>query len=246
MCSSKRKRERIPSLNLENVLYSTNDDDGAVNLSTLLKLHTTLASTDLRDVMNGNVIPEDLVLLWTVSRIGFLNTVLLMNCISQVPQAMLTHRRKCILEEFNRLTNNSLDNAETYIDFMLSYCPNAISQNNDLNPTMKRYALRMFLIDFTYISCRFMVPPTTSCINCAKKLSLHHDPVKVKCFTLTGLEKATKLSLRCRNCKLNYNYSQYGNIEHGYHYYSEQREFVEASDIVYIGRGLCSLFTSFA
>lgn len=43
-------------------------------------------------------------------------------------------------------------------------------------------------------------PPTTLSIDCARKLSLHHDPIKVKCFILTGLEKAMKLSLRCRNC----------------------------------------------
>lgn len=139
MSSSKRKRERIPSLSLENVLCSVSDGN-AVNLSTLLKLQTTLASTDLGDVVKSDGIPEDLVILWTVSKIGFLNTVLLKKCISQVPKAMLTHRRSCILEEFNRLTNNSLDNAEKYIDFMLSYCPNTISQSNDLNPTMQRYA----------------------------------------------------------------------------------------------------------
>ena len=73
MSSSKRKWERIPSLNLENVLHSMNDD--GVNLRTLVELQTTLANTDLRDVVKRDVIPEDLVLLWTVSKIGFLNTV---------------------------------------------------------------------------------------------------------------------------------------------------------------------------
>lgn len=162
---------------------------------------------------------------------------------------MITHRRKCILQEFNRLTNNGLDNVETYIDMILSCCPNVISQN-DVNPTMQRYASKSFLIDFTLIGIfhvhRFLVPPTTTCNNCSKNLSLHHDPVNVKCFTLTGLEKTVKLSLRCRSCKLNYNYSQYGNMKLGYHYYNEQRDFVEASDVAYIDRDLCCLFTSFA
>ena len=137
MSNSKRKRERIPSLSLDKVLDSAKDNS-AVDSSTLIKFHTALASTDLREVVKNDGIPEDLVLLWAVSKIGFLNTVLLRKCITRVPKAMLTHRRKYILEEFNRLTNNSLDNAEMYIDLMLSYCPNAICQKNDLEPTMQR------------------------------------------------------------------------------------------------------------
>lgn len=106
--------------------------------SILIKLHTALVSTDLREVVKNDGIPEDVVLLWAVSKIGFLNTVLLKKCITQVPKAMLTHRRKYILEEFNRLTNNTLDNAETYIELMLSYCPNVICQKDNLEPTMQR------------------------------------------------------------------------------------------------------------
>ena len=45
--------------------------------------------------------------------------MLLKKCITRVPKAMLTHRRKYILEEFNKLTNNSLNNAGMYIDLML-------------------------------------------------------------------------------------------------------------------------------
>ena len=85
MSSSKRKRERTPSLSLENMLHSMTND--GVNLRMLLELQTTLANTDLKDVVKREVIPEDLVLLWTVSKIGFLNTMLLRNCIMQVPKA---------------------------------------------------------------------------------------------------------------------------------------------------------------
>ena len=135
--STRRKRERLPSLSLESVLNSTSDDS-TVNLSALLKLQTALASTDLNDLVKSGGIPEDLILLWIVSRIGFLNTTLLLKCITEVPKAMLTHRREYILEEVNKLTNNSVDGAGSYIDLMLLYCPNSC-QSKYLNPKKQRY-----------------------------------------------------------------------------------------------------------
>lgn len=204
-----------------------------------------MASADLRNLVKCHRFSEELILLWTVSKIGFLNTMILLNCIAQVPEAMLTHRRKYILEEVQRLVDSTLASPETYIDLMLSHCPNACQYN--LIIAKQRYALLncVFLIgSFLFKYCRHLVPPTTSCINCARSLTLHHEPVKVKCFILSGLYVEIKLSLRCRNCKFNNNYSQYGNMEHGYHYYSKPREFVEASDVAYVNRDLCSLFTS--
>lgn len=97
-----------------------------------------------------------------------------------------------------------------------------------------------------HIIIRFLVPPTTSCISCTKALSGNHNPVKVTWFGLSGMEDAIKLSLRCRNCKLNYNFSQYGNGEQGYRYYDQPRDTIEASDVTYLDRMLCDLFTSFA
>jgi len=85
-----------------------------------------------------------------------------------------------------------------------------------------------------------------SCVKCAHTLSGHHNPIKVKWFGLSGIEDAIKLTLRCRNCKLNYNFSQYGNNEQGYRYYDKSRDAIEASDVTFLDRMLCNLFTSFA
>ena len=158
MLKNKRKRERIPSLNLDQVLHSVKDDN-AVDFSTL---QTALASTDLRELVKHNEISEDLVLLWIVSKIGFLNTVQLKKCIAQVRKAMLTHRTKCILEEFNTLTNNSIDDAELYINLLLSHCPIAICKNDDLEPIMQRYIyiymlLNIFLMNL-YLGICFLQP----------------------------------------------------------------------------------------
>ena len=96
------------------------------------------------------------------------------------------------------------------------------------------------------VFCRYLVPPTTACISCCAPLILHHDPVGVRCYGLRGSENGIKLTLRCKSCKLNYNYSQYGSVENGYRYYDNPREYIEASDVTYLERELCHLFTSFA
>ena len=247
MSANRKKRQRISSLNLESVMLNSNSDGSSsdTELNTLLGLQTTLASTDLRTFVERHKFSEEFVLLWIVSRIGFLNAKTLLKCTARVPDALLTHRRKFILEEVQGLVDATLDSSEAYIDLMLSFCPNACQYNSTV--AKQRYALNNYVILVTYfLYCRYLVPPTTSCITCARSLTLHHEPVRVKCFTLSGLHSGIKLSLRCRNCKLNYNYSQYGNKELGYRFYSKPREFVEASDVAYVDRDLCSLFTSFA
>ena len=59
-------------------------------------------------------------MLWLVAKVGFSNAVLLQECISKVPKAMSMHRKRYILEEFERCSKNPLFNAELYIDLMLS------------------------------------------------------------------------------------------------------------------------------
>jgi len=129
MSTSRRKRQRIPSLSLKSVLKSNKDGSCDANCNTLLELQTALASTDIRNMVKCHRFSEELVLLWTVSKIGFLNTVLLLNCIAKVLEAMLTHRKKFILEEVQRVLDSRLDSPETYIDLMVSYC-SSTCQNN--------------------------------------------------------------------------------------------------------------------
>ena len=139
MSSRKRKRGKVQSLDLEDVLGSADDSTGGLNV--IGKLQATLASTNIRDLTCCDGITEDLVLLLTVSKIGFSNSVLLMNCIGQVPKAMLIHRRKYIVEMFNSLTNNSVNDAEVYVDLILSTCRTEICQNSALDPPVQRYRI---------------------------------------------------------------------------------------------------------
>lgn len=86
-------------------------------------------------------------------------------------------------------------------------------------------------------SCnKFLAPPTDICFQCGSSLQLHHEPTTVICISLKGPLPAQKVTLRCRNCNINYRYEQFGNANRGYRYYSQQRPLVHGSQMVYMER----------
>ena len=90
-----------------------------------------------------------------------------------------------------------------------------------------------------------LAPPVDHCYKCQQSLSPYNS-CRVKCYTSDGAMYGVKFTLHCTQCKPFYNYAQFGNKHKlGFRYYSIQRDFVEASDTVYIDRNLlefqCSL-----
>ena len=89
----------------------------------------------------------------------------------------------------------------------------------------------------------FLTPPEelkeSGCLKCGNKLTTHNEASRVTVFTVKGPISATKICWRCKNCKLNYNYAQYGNEEIGYKFYSEPRPLVEATNSSYLERLVC-------
>ena len=86
----------------------------------------------------------------------------------------------------------------------------------------------------------FLGPPTSNCYHCNARLQAHNHPCSVICFTVEGPIPATKLTLRCKKCHINYRYEQYGNQLIGYQYYSTPRPLVHASQVVYVDRSYCA------
>ena len=81
--------------------------------------------------------------------------------------------------------------------------------------------------------------------NCDQNLVLNHV-TDIKIYSLAGVEAGRKVTLRCKRCKLSYNYSQFGNKHDlGFKHYPEPRKYIEVSDQVYFDRDLhefqCSL-----
>jgi len=133
--ASKRKRSKATSLTLEDVMTSSVADE-VQTLENLNKLQGQIAEVDVVGVMSRNTVPDEMVMLWLVAKIGFSNAVLLQECINKVPKAMAMHRRKYILEEFIRCSSNTLPNAEVYINLMLSCGPYVNKHKCKGEPTM--------------------------------------------------------------------------------------------------------------
>lgn len=86
----------------------------------------------------------------------------------------------------------------------------------------------------------FLGPPTIQCLHCASPLQANHQPTTAICFTLSGPLPAQKIILRCKNCDINYRYETYGGgVIGGYRYYDTCREYIAASNAIYIEKDIC-------
>jgi len=96
----------------------------------------------------------------------------------------------------------------------------------------------------------FLAPPVMECINplcnkcgATKSLAPNHAPVNVIIFGIDGPLLGSKLSLRCKSCSTIYNYNKYGKkSKEGKHYYDDERELVEVTDVVYVTKTMYSLY----
>ena len=71
-------------------------------------------------------------------------------------------------------------------------------------------------------------------------MHVNHDPTRVICFTLMGPIPAQKITLRCKSCELNYRYEMYGGAKiGGYRYYDDSRDYISASNVIYVHVELC-------
>lgn len=83
-----------------------------------------------------------------------------------------------------------------------------------------------------------LAPPTSTCFQCGKKLVSNHT-CKVKYYTEEGASLVDKVTLRCIECKLYYNVTQFGNKSSlGFRFYPMTGDIVEATDTVYAKRSL--------
>ena len=72
-----------------------------------------------------------------------------------------------------------------------------------------------------------LAPPISNCTKCKSPLISQNKMCTVTVFTLQKVQSAMKLSCRCKDCKLNYGYSMFGNAEEGFRFYEVQRPYVE-------------------
>ena len=90
-------------------------------------------------------------------------------------------------------------------------------------------------------SALLFAPPTRECITCQRRLVSYHT-TNVMYYRCSGVLVATKISLRCQECGLLYNYAQYGNkTSTGFRFYETERDAIEVTDGVFFERKFLDL-----
>ena len=84
-----------------------------------------------------------------------------------------------------------------------------------------------------------LTPPISNCIKWKSQLISQNKMSTVTVFSNQKGKSAMKLSCRCKDCKLKYGYSMFGNAEEDFHFYEVQHPYAVASDDVFLDRSLC-------
>jgi hypothetical protein len=85
----------------------------------------------------------------------------------------------------------------------------------------------------------FLSPPVEKCLKCNSHLSCHNKPSEVTVYKLSGPTKALNICWKCVKCNINYNYCRFGNSDDGYHFYEEERPYIQATHCTFLDRQLC-------
>lgn len=174
-------------------------------------------STDLSQLEN---IPEGAKICWLFSKYSVDTIMKVCRCESLFPVGMTETQRK---ENIASQAGVSVQVASFLQEFVREQCPSLLTAVMDS-------------------SCDLVLgPPTASCYQCGSGLVQYHQ-CSVKCYSTQGFQAAQKITLRCKECKLLYNYSHFGNKrELGFRFYPDARDYVEAKDTVLIHRQLLEL-----
>jgi hypothetical protein len=168
---------------------------------------------------------SDEKLCWLISRYSFDVVAKLCASIKVLPSTLTENQKITVLQE--DLPQLSQEDLKGLLSFVM----------NELSDTISNFAANRMII---------LAPPVENCYECQRRLASYNSCL-VKCYTTKGAVKCRKFTLRCIECKLLYNYAQFGNKRDlGFRYYPVQREFVEASDTTYIERNLLELQCSLA
>ena len=92
-----------------------------------------------------------------------------------------------------------------------------------------KYCSSLIITDYAETPVMRLGPPVTSCYSCGRNLIRNHV-TKIKCYSTIGVKGGQKVTLRCKECQVSYNYSKFGNKhENGFRHYSSAQPYIEAS-----------------
>ena len=218
-----KKRRLLPSL--DELEFEAKRHKAA--FSTVHESFKSLSEVDLFSLPPAKLrkFTSDEKLSWLITRYSFDVVAKLCSSVKVLPSTLTENQKVTILQK--DLPQLSLEVIKVLLSFV----------TNELSDTVG---------SFTANRVAILAPPVGHCYDCQQPLS-SYGSCQVKCYTTNGAVKCEKFTLRCTECKLLYNYAQFGNKHDlGFRYYPLQREFVEASDTTYIERNLLELQCSLA
>ena len=134
---------------------------------------------------------DDEKICWLFSKYGSTTVVNVCKALKAVPVTVTDAQHLKFVQEISGINEEKVI---ILVKFITEACPGLID---------------MFTFqDFPLI----LAPPVTHCYDCEQRLVSNHT-CQVRCFTTEGLRVAMKVTLRCKDCKLAYNYSQFGSKE---------------------------------
>ena len=204
----------------------------------------TMNSVDIVGLREKNlVISEDHALLLLSSRLTFLGVVTLKFCLEHVPKTYSAVQRDTgapirftFMADIMRKKGFMLSPLEVqqYVLMLEVYCPNFLSSVLDFTD-----ALWMLTEESSYRYNKFIAPPVETCLKCENALSMHNLPSKAVVYGATGPLPASKITLECRRCKINYGVGNFAD-DSGHHLYPKNMEslLIEGSNVTYMDRRL--------
>ena len=214
-------------------------------LNEIIRKECPSSPEELRRFLNK--CPQQSLEILLVARLGLEGVECLRNAMRLVPESFLDRRSQYVCAIVNKVAHKPMEvsECEAFMSVLSSkfgsYC------KRDTVPDTFDEELWQLTKETGKGFTRFLAPPVTCCTNpeCLHNRLTPANVTNVSVFDTTGAHPASKLSLQCRQCGCMYNYSMFGKkFSSGEQYYNYTREFVEASDVVFMSRHLYDLFTS--
>lgn len=192
-----------------------------------------LQSTSLQELSDIEFENSDKIICLLTAKFGWKTVFLIGRLLSKLPSLIASQVEQHVLSgPVGKLAKCVTVDEIAVIKKLLSRCNDFLEFSFDSS-----------LAEISKSSCfplqRILYPPTTSCFTCGWTLQLQNRPARISVFEKEGSLPGIKFTLKCRNCKINYGYSMYGNCEQGYRFYDSRQPYIESSNVVYLVRGLC-------
>ena len=187
------------------------------SLNCIRSLHLCEHET-LGPVSSSLPLSEDEIAVWLFSRYGVECVLNVCRLCCEIPASGLTTKQR-LGKIVSSHPQTSSHDVQFIVETVESRCQNLLS---------------WFAKSASQDECLVLCPPTNTCYYCNANLVLYHQ-CNVRLYSTSGVRKGEKITLRCKQCSIVYNYARYGSMnENGSRFYETARDAIEVSDTLFL------------